>query len=98
MHPTTHSYKADADIVSTNASQHWTRIDPLLQNVKSSELLELDLRAANIVDSVGLNVIVKTIKTANNQNARVRLLIGNQSLKRICTFTRLDQKAEIVGP
>ncbi|MDQ8181258.1 STAS domain-containing protein [Pelagicoccus sp. SDUM812005] len=98
MNPTTHSYKADGDIVSTNASQHWTRLESAIQNVSENELLEVDLRAANMVDSVGLNVIVKTIKTVDARKARVRLLIGSKSLKRICTFTRLDQKAEIVGP
>lgn len=98
MNNTLHSYKADGDVVSTNANLHWTRIEPILQNVSANELLEIDLRASRMVDSVGLNVIVRTIKTADSQNARVRLLIGNQSLKRICTFTRLDQKAEIVGP
>ncbi len=98
MHPTSNTYKADGDIVSTNASLHWTRIEPVLKCVSENGLLELDLRASNMIDSVGLNVIVKTIKQAETQKARVRLLIGNQSLKRICTFTRLDQKAEIVGP
>lgn len=98
MNPPSYSYKADGDIVSTNADHHWTRIEKTLQNISNNQLLELDLRASRIIDSVGLNVIVKTIKSAESQNGRVRLLIANQSIKRICTFTRLDQKAEIVGP
>lgn len=98
MKPASHSYKADGDIVSTNASIHWSRIEPILKTVSGNHLLELDLRAARMVDSVGLNVIVKTIKSADSQKASVRLLIGSESLKRICTFTRLDRKAEIVGP
>lgn len=92
------TYKADGDILSTNASLHWTRIETILDQISANHLLELDLRASRMVDSVGLNVIVKTIKTADAKRAKVRLLIANQSLKRICTFTRLDQKAEIVGP
>lgn len=92
------TYKADGDIVSTNANLHWERIEPLLERLTATQLLELDLRASSMVDSVGLNVIVKTIKSAEAKKVRVRLLIANQSLKRICTFTRLDQKAEIVGP
>ncbi len=98
MQPPSHNYKADGDIVSTNATLHWSRIESILENVASGQLLEIDLRASRMVDSVGLNVIVKTIKSAETKKARVRLLIANQSLKRICTFTRLDQKAEIVGP
>lgn len=92
------TYKADGDILSTNATHHWTRIESILNGISANQLLELDLRASRMVDSVGLNVIVKTIKTADSKKAKVRLLIANQSLKRICTFTRLDQKAEIVGP
>lgn len=98
MQTTSNTYKADGDIVSTNANLHWSRIEPILQQVSGNGLLELDLRASRMIDSVGLNVIVKTIKIAESQQVRVRMLIANQSLKRICTFTRLDQKAEIVGP
>ncbi|MDQ8184779.1 STAS domain-containing protein [Pelagicoccus sp. SDUM812002] len=92
------TYKVDGDIVSTNASLHWSRIESIIQNVSENGILNLDLRASRLVDSVGLNVIVKAIKTVAARKARVRMLIGNNSLKRICTFTRLDQKAEIVGP
>lgn len=98
MQQTSHTYKADGDIVSTNASLHWSRIEPIIKSVSEYGILDLDLRASRMVDSVGLNVIVKTIKSVDARKARVRMLIGNNSLKRICTFTRLNQKAEIVGP
>lgn len=98
MTGTTQTYKADGDIVSTNAKLHWERIQKNLEDTQPGQVLELDLRAAAMVDSVGLNVIVKTIKIAQGKTASVRLLIASPSLKRICTFTRLDQKAEIVGP
>lgn len=98
MQATTQTYKADGDIVSTNAKLHWQRIEERLAGITAGQTLELDLRASSMVDSVGLNIIVKTIKTADAHKAKVRLLIGTPSLKRICTFTRLDQKAEVVGP
>ena len=98
MNTSTQTYKADGDILSTNAQLHWDRIQAPLESTLPSQTLELDLRAANMIDSVGLNVIVKTIKVAEGKQAKVRLLIAKPSLKRICTFTRLDQKAEIVGP
>lgn len=98
MNASVQTYKADGDIVSTNAKLHWERIEACLQTTQNNQLLELDLRAASMVDSVGLNVLVKTIKVAETKRVKVRFLIGSPSLKRICTFTRLDQKAEIVGP
>ena len=98
MQTLTQTYKADGDIVSTNAKLHWQRLEEKIAKIASGQTLELDLRASNMVDSVGLNVIVKTIKNVESLNAKVRLLIASPSLKRICTFTRLDQKAEIVGP
>ncbi|MBC2607176.1 STAS domain-containing protein [Pelagicoccus albus] len=98
MNAASHTYKADGDIVSTNAQLHWSRIESVLDRATPSQLVELDLRAASMVDSVGLNAIVKAIKIAEGKKLKVRLLIASPSLKRICTFTRLDQKAEIVGP
>lgn len=94
----TQTYKADGDVVSTNADLHWERMQQHLENAKAEQTLELDLRAASMVDSVGLNAIVKAIKIAEKKEVKIRLLIASESLKRICTFTRLDQKAEIVGP
>ncbi len=92
------SYQAGGDIVSTNANTHLEEIERLLARMSGSQVLELDLRASRMIDSVGLNVIVKTIRTAEGKGGRIRMLIGNESIKRICTFTRLDQKAEVVGP
>lgn len=97
MQALTQTYKADGDIVSTNAKLHWQRIEALLAHLSQGQTLELDLRTAAMIDSVGLNAIVKTIKHAEIRSAKVRLLIANPSIKRICTFTRLDQKAEIIG-
>ncbi|MEM9158306.1 MAG: STAS domain-containing protein [Verrucomicrobiota bacterium] len=92
------SYAARGDILSTNATLFWGEVSPFLERILRGQTLELDLRASTMVDSVGLNAIVKVIKSADNKGAKVRLLISSENLKRICAFTRLDQKAEIVGP
>jgi anti-anti-sigma factor len=56
----------------------------------------LDLRAARIVDSVGLNLIVSIIRTARPSGRTVRVLVSNQNVRRVLAFTRIDQHAEIV--
>ncbi len=94
--PTT--YTALGDVISTNAEDVWRGISSKLESLKPSGVLELDLRAALMVDSVGLNVIVRTIKQTSQEGGTVRIIVGNKSVKKIFLFTRLNERAEIVGP
>ncbi|EDY83205.1 hypothetical protein VDG1235_2829 [Verrucomicrobiia bacterium DG1235] len=98
MNSTDRTYKAPGDVVSTVAQECWKEIEANLAQLKKSETLVLDLRASRIIDSVGLNVIVKAIKVADSIEAKVKILVGTESVKRICIFTRLDKKAEVIGP
>ena len=58
--------------------------------------LTLDLTAAKMVDSMGLNLIVKIYKSAQQANARMRLVYSDPNIHRTLIFTRLDQHIELV--
>jgi anti-anti-sigma factor len=60
------------------------------------DVFELNLNAAKMIDSAGLNLLVWVIKTVRARGARVRLVAGNPNVLRTFHFTRLDQQAEIV--
>ena len=98
MKAATQHYRAAGNIVSTNATSFWSEIKPKVDQLGSGEVLEIDLRVAKMIDSVGLNTLVKAIREAELRSGGVRILVGTDSLSRLCKFTRLDQRAEIVGP
>ena len=56
----------------------------------------LHLETATLVDSMGLNLIVKIYKAARLAGARVRVVCANPDVQRTLTFTRLDHQVELV--
>lgn len=57
--------------------------------------LKLDLTAAKMVDSSGLNFLVSVIKTVKARGARVRATVGNPNVYRTFIFTRLDKQLDL---
>ena len=90
-------YSAPGDITSTTAESFWQKIEPMVREMSPGSAVEFDLRAARTVDSVGLNMIVKAIRMADERSGRVRIRLGSESLRRLCRFTRLDEHAEILN-
>lgn len=88
------------DILSTNADALRKEI---LEAIDASGLgaswdtLVMDLRAARMVDSVGLNLLVAIIKTLGGRGRKLRLLVSSPHVKRALRFTRLDQIAAVEG-
>ena len=86
------------DLTSTTATAFRAQIDQLLNaQGKTSPLglLELDLTAARMIDSVGLNLLVSIIKGVKERGGTVRILIIHQNIQRILAFTRIDKHAEV---
>lgn len=59
--------------------------------------LHLDLRAARIIDSVGLNLLVGAVKKVKAAGGSVTLAIAHASVERILTFTRLTALVTVVN-
>ncbi len=88
------------DLLSTNAIELRSQLDQFLaahqERQSVWEALEIDLRRATMVDSVGLNFLVALHKRLHADGKRLRLRTANESVQRILRFTRLDQYAEVI--
>lgn len=90
----THVFRGD--LLSTNAAASQAELSRLMDADEKWKLIVLDLRAARIVDSVGLNLIVSIIRGARPAGRSVRVVVSNQNVRRVLAFTRIDQHAEVV--
>lgn len=86
---------AAGDLTSTNAEQFLAQVLSALDRAGDAKCLELDLRAARIIDSVGLNLLVSLIKHMRARGGQVHVHVAHASVRRVLAFTRIDQHAEI---
>ena len=88
------------DVLSTGVHQIREQMDRIFEKpeVVASKwaLLNLDLSAARIIDSMGLNFLVGMLKFVNGKGAKMRITIQDSNLDRLLRFTRLHEHAEVV--
>jgi anti-anti-sigma factor len=91
--------RVPGDLLSTTADPVRTQLNSLLESAERSgtnwTVFNLDLGAALMVDSVGLNLVVTLLKRVQKHGAKLRIHYSNASVARIFTFTRLDQYVEL---
>lgn len=89
------------DIVSTNATALREEVFQILEsetiNRAAWTTLQLDLRAASMVDSMGLNLLVSIIKFARGRGGKVVGHVGNTNVQRALCFTRLNTQMELIA-
>jgi anti-anti-sigma factor len=90
------------NILSTNAHEVRARLATALSEPRAAEgsidVFELDITGAQMVDSVGLNLLVWLLKAVRERRARLRLIVASFHVERTLQFTRLDQQVEVVTP
>jgi anti-anti-sigma factor len=72
------------------------QLEPPTQEPPKWNLLQLDLSAAKMVDSVGLNVIITLLKIARKHQGQMVICYQNPNVFRTLVFTRLDQQIKLV--
>lgn len=89
------------DIVSTNADALRNETFRILESETIDRAqwntLKLDLRAAKMIDSMGLNLLVSIIKLARNRGAKVIGHVENPNVQRALCFTRLNTQMELIA-
>ena len=94
------SFSLPGNLLSTNASAVRQELERLLgapgAEAGQLALFELDLKNAQMIDSVGLNLLVWLIKAVRQREGRLRITVGSVHVERTLKFTRLDKQAEIV--
>ena len=92
--------RVPGDLISTNAEALRAEINGLLEpserSARSWNAFRLDLSAATMVDSVGLNLIVTLLKRVKKAGGTMQIAYSSPNILRTLTFTRLDQHAELV--
>ena len=102
LNPADHtlSVTIPGDLLSTNAEQTRIEIFALFETeaVKTAgwTTLQVDLTAAKMVDSVGLNLIVAIYKEAQKRRAKTIAVISNPNIQRTFLFTRLDKHLQVI--
>lgn len=74
------------------------RVEQELERIEqeSPATIVLDLRALTFMDSTGLRVIVAADSRAREQERRLVIVRGSDTVQRIIRMTRLDERLEIV--
>ena len=89
------------DLISSTTRAYKDKLEQVIREASATDtpgwsLLEMDLRAARFIDSVGINLIILMIRRMKERGCSVRILIGSANLQRVLLFMRVDQHAEIV--
>ena len=95
-HPNRLTFIVPGDLLSTTADAIRTELTTLLQSADGLETLEIDLRGASMVDSVGLNLIVWVWKSVRAKGASLCVRITSADIERTFRFTRLSSHIEVV--
>ena len=92
--------RVPGDLTSTNAEALRNEVNPALEVPDGSsrkwDTFKVDLAAAKMVDSVGLNLIVTWLKRVQKHGAKMQILYSSQNVMRTFIFTRLDKHIELV--
>ena len=74
------------------------RFDEDLGRVEATrpDLIVLDLRGLEFMDSTGLRLLIGADQRAHDEGRRLVLVRGNDVVQRVLRVTRLDERLEIV--
>lgn len=93
--------RVPGDILSTNAEALRKELFALLDSPEGSaqkwNTLRLELLAAKMVDSVGLNLVVTLLKTVQKNHGKMQVVCASPNVHRTFVFTRLDQHIELIN-
>lgn len=88
------------DLTSTNAEALRNEVRTTLEIPEGAtrpwDTFKVDLGAAKMVDSVGLNLMVAWFKRVRALGAKMQVAYSTPNIQRTFVFTRLDQHIELV--
>ena len=89
-----------ADLTSTSVREFQAAILGAMLVPEGSvapwQTVALHLTAAKMVDSMGLNLIIKILKIAQAAGGRMQVIYHDPNVHRTLLFTRLDRHVELV--
>jgi anti-anti-sigma factor len=79
----------EGDLLSTNIASLRTEILGILEAHPTAQSLVADIRAANKVDSQGLNLLVALLREAERRGIGFRVENANADIRRLITLLKL---------
>ncbi|WP_404423106.1 STAS domain-containing protein [Nibricoccus sp. IMCC34717] len=86
----------EGDVLSTSVDLLRASFAKLQEGSPTWTELELDLTAAKMMDSAGLNLVTSVIKAVKTRGVKVTARIASKTVHRIFLFTRLDKHVELI--
>ncbi len=88
------------DLVSTNADQIRAQLGDVLDGDAAKkpawDTLRLELNRAQMVDSVGLNLVVSLLRAVQRRPGKMQVTYTSPNVLRTFQFTRLDRHIELL--
>ncbi len=88
------------NILSTNVQAVRQRVLDILAQTETSnpdwKLLHLDISAAQMVDSTGLNFLVAVARHVKKRNVELKISVSSPNIAKSFSFIRLDRQAQVV--
>ena len=86
------------DLTSTRTEACARQIAAIVKNYEQGRwnVLSLDLNAARMVDSAGLNVILRVVNMMEEQGRSVKVLVSSSAVQHALEYTRMDRKVEVI--
>lgn len=88
------------DVTSTTTAALHRDVLEILSHEQTRALeirrVELDLNAARMVDSLGLNLIITILKWAKNRDARLGIQVARRGVYATLLAVGLDRQADVV--
>ena len=92
--------RVPGDFTSTTVETFRNEVNSQLETAKGAasrwNTLQIDLGAAKMIDSAGLNLIVTWFKRLRLRGAKMRITYSSPNVLRTFIFTRLDKHIELV--
>ena len=89
------------DLVSTNADNVRAQLGELLEGGGAKKMpwdtLRLELPRAQMVDSVGLNLVVSLLRAVQHRQGKMQVAYASPNILRTFQFTRLDKQIEMIA-
>lgn len=92
--------RVPGDLISTNAEAMRNEAGALLGPSDGSsrqwDIFRIDLSSAQMIDSVGLNLVVTLLKQVQERGGKMQVLYSSPNIFRTFNFTRLNKQVEMV--
>ena len=88
------------DLKSTTIAEFRRDLGTILQHeyvfLLKITLVEVDIRSACIVDSLGLNLVLSVLRWAGNSDAEARIIVGVRGVYETLLAIGLDKHAQLI--